>query len=494
MVEAETSPEVGAVDDESLLDFVGMQGGETWRDVQINEELPQEQKEQVYALVQEFSDIFTDRPGTTDLTEHKIELNTSAPIRVKQYPIPYAKREDIDKEVEMMLKYGVIEEATSEYNSPVVMVRKKDNSNRFCIDFRRLNAVTKFDTEPMGNIDDILAGLEADKYFTKIDLAKGYWQIPVEKESKHVTAFSTSKGTYQFIKMPFGMVNSGATFNRMMRKLLVNCPNTDHYVDDILGHTTSWGKHMEMLRDVLGRIRDAGLTVRPTKCLIGYGNIGFTGHVVGNGIVQMEQEKLQKIRDAPQPKTKKQVRSFLGLAGYYRRFIPSFAETAAPLTDLTKKGASSKVEWQPVHEHAFNTLKTQLTKEPILRLPDLAKSFILQADASDNGIGAVLLQQHDDGIFPVAYASKKLLRREKNYSVTERECLSIVFGIKKFQKYLYGKQFTIQTDHAPLSFIQRSKIGSGRIMRWALFLQNYSFKIEAIKGSENVCADYLSRQ
>ena len=494
VIEAGNGDDDGAIDDEELLDFANVQGKETWRDVQINEQLSSEQKEQVSHILQEYSDIFTDVPGTTHLMEHRVELNSTIPVRVKQYPIPYAIREDIDKEVEMMLEYGVIEETCSDYNSPVVMVKKKDGSNRFCVDFRKVNAMTRFDSEPMSNVDDVLAQLEGDKYFSKIDLAKGYWQIPVEKESRHITAFSTSKGSYAFTKMPFGMVNSGATFNRMMRKLLDGCNNADNYVDDILGHTRTWDSHMSMLREVFERIRQAKLTIRPTKCFIGFGNIGFTGHVVGNGVLKMEEDKLQKIKEAPQPKTKKQVRSFMGLAGYYRKFIPSFAQLAAPLTDLTRKGAPSKVVWLDTHEAAFNTLKDKLASEPILRLPDLSKTFILQTDASESGIGATLLQKHSDGVFPVRYASKKLLKREQNYSVTERECLSIIFGIQKFQKYLYGRKFVIQTDHAPLSYIQRSKVESGRIMRWALFLQNYCFTIEAIKGSDNVCADYLSRQ
>ena len=208
----------------------------------------------------------------------------------------------------------------------------------------------------------------------------------------------------------------------------------------------------------------------------------------------MKDDKLEKIRNAGRPKNKKQVRAFLGLAGYYRRFIPAFSDVAAPLTDLTKKGRPTHVDWQEEHEHSFKTLKDMLIRSPILRLPDFDRPFILQADASDSGVGAALLQRYEDGLFPIAYASKKLLPREKNYSVIERECLAIVFGIRKFQKYLYGAEFVLQTDHAPLSYIQKCKIESGRIMRWALFLQNYQFKVEAIKGSDNVCADYLSRQ
>ena len=252
--------------------------------------------------------------------------------------------------------------------------------------------------------------------------------------------------------------------------------------------------HLQMLEEVFERIKLAHLTIRPSKCFLGYNSIPFTGHIIGDGICQMEDDKLDKIRNAEPPQTKTQVRSFLGLTGYYRKFIPSYAEIAAPLTNLTRKGMPNKVIWQPEHESAFNKLKTMLVKEPILRLPDLDKEFILQTDASETGVGAALLQEHEDGVFPIAYASKKLLKREQNYSVIERECLGLIFGVKKFQKYLYGKEFVINTDHAPLTHIQTKKIESPRIMRWAMFLQNYKFKIKSIKGIDNVVADYLSRQ
>jgi hypothetical protein len=294
--------------------------------------------------------------------------------------------------------------------------------------------------------------------------------------------------------MPFGMVNSGATFNRMMRKLLNGCRGADSYVDDILGHTVTWESHLQMIQDVFQRVRDAGLTIRPSKCMVGFKNIGFIGHMVGNGVLQMEEDKVERIRQAEIPKTKRQVRAFLGLAGYYRKFIPSFAEVASPLTDLTKKGHPNNVTWGDPQNKAFRNLKEQLTKAPILRLPDFNREFVIQADASNVGIGVALLQHYDDGLFPVAFASKKLQQRERNYTVTERECLAIIFGIKKFQKYLYGKEFVIQTDHSALSYIQKSKLENGRLMRWALFLQNYRFRIQAIKGSQNFFADYLSRQ
>ena len=493
VIQPEIDDEIGVVDDEQILELGSTRQKESYRDVKISEDLTQEQRQETLDLLKTYSDIFTERPGTTHLVEHKIETTNSEPVRVRPYGLPYATRNIIQEEIDSMLESGVIEESDSPYNSPVVIVKKKDGSNRFCIDFRRLNSITKFDSEPMGNPDDIMAKINKDRYFTKIDLSKGYWQIMVAKESRQMTSFVVPSGCYRFIKMPFGLVNSAATFNRMMRKMLAGSHNVEHYVDDILCHNTTWKEHLATLRDTFQRVREAGLTIRPSKCSVGYSSVDFVGHVVGRGCLSMDEEKLGRIRSAPQPRTKKQVRSFLGLAGYYRKFIPNYAEIAVPLTDLTKKNQPNQVQWGDAQQHAFDTLRDLLTRAPILRLPDFSKPFIIQTDASDTGIGCILLQEYDDGRFPVACASKKLLPRERNYSVIERECLAIVFAVKKFAKYLYGKEFILHTDHKPLSYLHKSKLESGRIMRWALFLQNYRFKIEAIKGSENVGADYLSR-
>ncbi|XP_013382645.1 uncharacterized protein LOC106153310 [Lingula anatina] len=483
----------GVIDDENLLELEWQSKPESYHDVKINEELSEDKKSDLRKLVEEYQSIFTEKPGSTSLEEHSVTLVSKEPIRVKQYSLPYATRTIVHDEVKTMLDNDIIEPSNSPYNSPIVIVRKKDGSSRFCVDFRRLNAVTCFDTEPMGNAEDIIARLSDDVYYSKVDLSKGYWQIPMSEESKPLTSFSTSEGSYQFKRMPFGMVNSGATFNKMMRKLLNGAQNLDHYVDDVLCHTTTWAEHLKTLRELFQRVRDAGLTIRPSKCWLGYQTVNFVGHQIGEGKVAMETEKVDRLRNAPRPQTKKQVRSFIGLAGYYRKFIPNFSELSAPLTDLTKKGEPTVVRWEEPQECAFQTLRKLLISAPILRMPDFSRSFILRTDASDVGVGAVLLQKYDDELFPVAYASKKLLPREKNYSVIERECLAVVFGVKKFQNYLYGKEFTVQTDHEPLTYLQKSKTENGRLMRWALYLQSYRFRVEAIKGSDNVGADYLSR-
>ena len=466
---------------------------QTFRDVNINPNLSEDQKSQVLNLLEEYEEIFSSMPGTTNLIEHDIKLSSDEPIQSKPYPVPYAMLDDMKKEIDEMLRLKVIEVSDSPYSSPIVIIKKKDGTMRYCQDMRKVNRITRFDCEAMPDIDAIFSKVSKDKYFTKLDFCKGYWQIPMSEDAKQLTAFSTPFGHYQYIKMPFGLVNAGATYAKMMRKLLKDLTNVDNFVDDVLEHTENWDIHMMIMRELFQRIKDARLTVKPSKCFIGYEDTEFVGHKLKSGMLLTQEEKIEKIQNAPIPVTKKQVKSLLGLCGYYRRFVPHFAEKAEPLTDLTKSRQPDKVKWEEKHDKALKRLKDDLCSNPILKLPDVEKTFVLRSDASDVGLGAVLLQRHEDMLFPVAYISKKLLPRERNYSVIERECLAIIWAIKKFTVYLYGKEFLLQTDHQSLTYLDKAKFTNQRVMRWALSLQPYRFRVEYIKGEDNVGADFLSR-
>ena len=240
-------------------------------------------------------------------------------------------------------------------------------------------------------------------------------------------------------------------------------------------------------------MRKANITARPTKCLIATDNIDFLGHQVGHDAIGLHQDNSIKIEEIARPQTKKEVRSFIGLLGYYRDYMPNFASIAAPLTDLTRKGQPNRVRWETAQEKAYVTLKSLLMKKPILHLPDPTKTFILRTDASDLGVGAILLQEFGGKLFPISFASKKLSDRERKFSTIEKECLAIVWGVTKFRLYLDGPEFILQTDHQPLVYLRKSKFINDRVMRWAMFLQSFNFKIQSIKGSDNVGADYLSR-
>ena len=482
-------------EDECVVDisFPSMVQTESAKDVKFGEGVDEDKRMEMAALIHEFEDVLTDVPGKTDIISHTIELNTQTHIRSRPYQVPQAVRDTIREEVDTMLKMGVIEKSTSPYASPVVIVKKKDGKNRFCIDYRRLNAVTVLDNEPIPNMDELISEIKDAKYFTKMDLSKGYWQIPVDEQDRSKTAFVTPDGQYEFKVLPFGLVNAPAVFTRMMRKLLDGLPRVIHYIDDVLIFSSSWEEHVDDVRRVLEAFRDANLTARPSKCHMGCSTLEFLGHIVGNGELKPTPEGVSKVLAASRPTTKKEVRAFMGMVGYYRKFIPNMAVIATPLTDLTKKDAPSKVRWGDAQESAFQTLKERVSRFPILRLPDGEKEFVLRTDASDVGIGAVLLQCHEDELFPVQYASRKLHTRERAYPIIERECLAIVWAVKKFAYFLHGRQFRIQTDHFPLANLSQTQMKNPRVMRWALALQAHQYHVDVIKGSNNVGADYLSR-
>ncbi|XP_076439384.1 uncharacterized protein LOC143278408 [Babylonia areolata] len=441
-------------------------------------------KEAVLKLVREFGDVLTDLPGRTNLETCSLQLNSDTPLRTKQYPLPYSQREVIQEEVDQMLKMGVIEPSSSPYSSPIVLVKKRDGKVRFCVDFRRVNKVTTFDAEPMPDVEALFAKLAGKKVFSKLDLSKGYWQIPMEEADRPKTAFSTPQGHFQWRVMPFGLKTAGAVFSRMMRKLILplGLPEVDNFMDDMIIASVDEASHLPLLRAVFHRLRECNLTARPAKCYLGHTELDYLGHHVGDSRIWPDDEKMEKIHNAPRPQTKRQLRGFLGLVGYYRRFVPQFAEIALPLTDRTKGKEPAHVKWDESCERAFLQLKQVLCSRPVCLLPDLSKPFVLRTDASAVGLGALLLQDHGMGPQPVACASKKLNAAERNYPTIERECLALVWGIQKFEPYLYGKPFVVQTDHAPLQYLDRART-----------LQPFSFTVQAIPGRENVGADYLSR-
>ena len=475
------------------ISFPSLEQTEGVNDVKFGEGIDDSRRAEIDALIHEFEDVLTDLPGRTDIINHTVELNTQTHIRSRAYQVPQSLRETIRKEVDTMLKMGIIEKSNSPYASPVVIVKKKDGKNRFCVDYRKLNAATVIDNEPIPNMEEIIGDVGGATVFSKIDLCKGYWQIPVKEEDRAKTAFVTPDGQYEFKVLPFGMVNAPALFTRMMRNLLEGVPNVVHYIDDILIYSTSWEEHVNDVRRVFAALRGANLTARPTKCHIGCTNVEFLGHMVSEGKIQPTKEGVEKVMSAMRPTTKKEVRAFVGLVAYYRKFIPNMAVIATPLTDLTKNNVPNKVNWGDAEEAAFRTLKVRVSKYPILRLPESTKEFVLRTDASDVGIGAVLMQNHEDKLFPIQFASRKLHARERAYPIIERECLAVVWAVKKFAYYLHGRKFRLQTDHFPLANLSKTQMKNPRVMRWALAMQAHHYHVEVIKGSDNIGADYLSR-
>ncbi len=329
--------------------------------------------------------LFLETPGKTDLVQHHIYLKDRKPIHQHAYRVPEKLLPTMKQEIETMLKLEVIEPSSSEWNNPIVLVPKKDGTLRFCLDFRKLNAVSKFDPYPMPRVDDLIEKLGSAKFLTTLDLCKGYWQIPLSTESKELTAFKTPFGHYHFRVLPFGL--HGAPFQRMIDQILQGTEEfAAAYLDDIIIYSKTWEEHLQHLTEVLERIKSAGLTIRPDKCAISKTETTYLGYKLGHGVIRPQVGKIEAIKHAERPTSKKQVRSFLGLVGWYRRFIPHFSARAVALTNLTKKDKPNKIDWTAECESAFKDFKDVLCKEPVLQSPNFDQPFTVQTDASEYGL------------------------------------------------------------------------------------------------------------
>ena len=456
--------------------------------------LTAEEREQLMEVVREFASVFSEVPGRTSAAEHVILVGDGVPIRQKPYRVPYSRRGQVKLEIQKMLDAKVIRPSTSPWASPIVLVDKKDGTIRFCVDYRKVNQVAKFDAYPMPRVEEVLDSIGSAKFITTLDLARGYWQIPLAESSKEISAFTTPYGLYEFEVMPFGLHNAPATFQRMIDHLLTGCEDySGGYIDDLVIHSQTWEEHLQHLWEVLNLLQRADLTLKVGKCQFGRGEVHYLGHVVGGGKVRPDPSKLKAVAEYPHPRVKKDVRAFLGLVGYYRRFVPQFADVAAPLTDLTKKNMPDNVQWTSDCEEAFQELKSALLQRPVLAVMDPSRKFVLQTDASDQGLGAVLSQEYGESDRPISYASRKLQPRERKYSTIEKECLAIVWALKVYYTYLYGQSFQIQTDHQPLAWLHRMKNTNARLTRWSLAIQPYTFTVIHRQGQKHGNADGLSR-
>lgn len=425
--------------------------------------------------------------------DHHIDVQGSEPIAQKNYKMSPLELDYLKKELDKLLALNFIRPSNSPWSSPVLFVKKKDGTLRLCVDYRALNKVSKSDKYPIPRIDELLERLSTAKIFSRMDLASGYHQIRMKPESIDKTAFKTRYGHFEYLVMPFGLKNAPGTFQRIMNDLFFDFLDKFVlvYLDDILVYSENEQQHMEHLHLVLDRLEKNYFKLKLEKCSFFEKELEFLGFIVNESGIAPDPKKIRAIQELQQPNDLTSLRSFLGLCGFYRKFVQNYSEIVAPLTHLLKKQVI--FHWKENQQQAFEYLKTAISSAPILKLPDFSKPYILTCDASGVAVGGVLAQVHNGFEFPIAFESRMLTTAEKNYPTHEQELLAIVHCCKVFRCYIEGRDVTIRTDHASLKFLPTQKHLSRRLCRWLEFLETLNLNYEYKPGKLNVVADALSR-
>ena len=453
-----------------------------------------EQSRELLRLVERYPSVFRTVPGRTSLVVHDIDVGDATPVKLPPYRVNPHKQRLLEDELGYMLRHNLIERAYSEWSSPVTLQPKPGGKVRFCVDFRKVNALTKADSYPLPRVDDSVDRIGAATFITKLDLVKGYWQVPLTERAKDIASFVANGAVYRCQVMPYGLKNAPATFQRLMDRVVDGLTHVVVYIDDVVVYDTTWVEHLQNVEALLARLHEAGLVVNLDKCEFVQARVQYLGYVVGHGCVTPPEAKVEAIRRFPAPTCRRALQRFLGVVGYYRRFVPAYSTLLAPLTALLRKGC--KWEWSAECEKAFGGVKEVLCSLPVLRAPDFSRPFALAVDASQEGVGAVLMQPDQDQVnHPVCYFSKKFTQAQRNYSVIEQELLAIILALQHFEVYVpsHGPRITVYSDHSPLQFLNRFKFKNVRLTRWSLLLQEYNLEVHHVKGADNVVADCLSR-
>lgn len=463
--------------------------------------VPEEFKPKINKLLKRNRDLFVSDDknlGRTDTVEMRIDTGTHEPIKKRPYRTPLKQRKTMDSAIDEMMQAGVIERSNSPWGFPVVLVEKKDGSKRFCVDFRALNKITKKYARPLPVIDDILASLGSARYFSKLDLKSGYWQVKLHDDDKEKSAFTCHKGLFHFNVMPFGLANAPGIFQELMSVVLQGQEDFAlAYLDDILIFSNTVEDHIKHIDRVLSSLRKHNLKLKPAKCEFFKKETQYLGFNISKEGIQPDLDKVKAIKSVSTPTTVRQVRAFIGMTSYYRRFIRNFSDIAEPLVNLTRKYA--RFQWDDACQTAFDTLKTKLAEMVILAYPNPNKAYRLYTDASDQSIGACLTQMvydkenRKDVEKPIYLLSHKLSDTQTRWSTIEKEAYAIHYALQKLNHYLHSATFTIYTDHRPLEHLLNSPIQNRKIQTWAMSMTGYNCSIQYLKGKENVCADLLSR-
>ena len=459
--------------------------------------LSNQQKLIVENILRDFRDVFANdetEVRQTNRIHFKIDTGNHLPVALKLRRTPFALRDEVDRQIRVMEERGVIRKSTSPWSSPILLVPKKDGTYRFCADFRALNDVTKTEIFPLPSIRECLDSLGNSSMFSTLDLHSGYWQIPIDPKDVQKTAFTTESGHWEFVVMPFGVKNAPAVFSCLMADVMggLAWSGVAIYLDDIIIGGTTFEEHIRLLKDVLSRLREAGLTVKSSKVNLCQRSLHFLGHVVSIDGISPDPEKVETICNWPRPQNTKDVRSFLGLCNYYMEFVPNIQIIAKPLNELTGK---AKFEWTAEREESFSQLKDALTKTPVLAFPDNSRPFELSTDASDTGFGCILSQRDTSGRErPIHYVSKTFSNNELSWHTRDKEAYALVYALRKFRHYLLGRKFTWHTDHLGLRWLRNTKDPRGRYARWVEEIEEFEFVTSYRAGRDNQHADALSRK
>ena len=465
-------------------------------ELNFGDQLSAKESHDLYSLLQDHPACFSSIKGHTNMAEHRIETGDAHPVHSASYRVSEAERRIIQAQVKDMIEDDIVSPSSSPWSSPVVLIKKKNGDLRFCIDYRKLNAVTQKDVYPLPRIEDVLGRLSGAKYFTSLDLQMGFLQVPLAKEHREKSAFITPDGLFEFKRLPFGLCGAPPTFQRLMDRVLDGLKWTQClvYMDDILVFGGDFNQHNERLHRVLNAIENAGLTLNLKKCTFGTSSVSYLGHRICLDGISPDPAKIEAIINFPRPDTVTKLRAFLGLASFYRRFIKGFAGIAQPLHALLKKGADVCSDWKEVHDAAIEELKEKLTSAPVLVYDDGESEVELFTDASSKGIGAVLqLKGEGSGARPVTFISRRLTPAEEKYHVNELECLALVWALTKLRHHVYGRTLVVKTDSSVLRWLSQKRDISGKFARWIVTLQEYSLDIHHLSGTANVVADALSR-
>jgi len=425
------------------------------------------QKHRLDTLIQEYPDVLTSKLGLTDLLEYEIQLVDNKPVRLAPYRLAPPKMQYLRRHINQLLEDGVIEPSCSHYSSPMFLIPMQGGEFRAVVDFRLLNKCIAIESVPLPDIHSAFHWFLRAKYFTTLDLNQAYHQIPLAQASKVLTAFCTDWNLYQFKRIPFGLATGAQVLTCLLDRVFgdVKFKFVYHYLDHLVVYSEDFDSHIKHLGIVLDRLRSASLTVKMEKVVFATQEISFLGHLVSAAGVCIDPERTRAIREFPCPPDVKGISRFVGMANFYHKFIPHFADVVAPLNALRKKGV--KFKWDTPQQDAFHMLKKLISQPPVLRMADFSKQFILLTDASGVALGAVLSQEIEGVRQPVAYASRTLSHHErKAFSIYELECLAVLFGTKKFLKYLEHREFILETDNRALSWLLSHPRQLGKIGHW----------------------------